>query len=304
MVDFAVMPAGFDAAVDAADRQAGYMSSIRSYVDSHTNLGDMSGLVMACLGPMYESARNNAVNGLKDGESVARAVHTQTTETQTAYEDVDSGLGRGFNSIGTAMAGDYEAPSFTYGEGGLGPQTCVAVDPLQGPPGDSKTPLDTAPSIAKRWADRDLKGTPWETPYDKNSTLGSYADAMGETPFRDRYEERLLGDDPNRLEGVPSTADRWRDNAGAGTESAYAQGQRATYDYAGLDAPPPTSSWVDNHMTARTTRAAGTVYDLYNSTTGAYSAVQEYRAADARADRVSDLADGPATSRDNVDWAN
>ncbi len=303
MVDFAVMPAGFDAAVDAAQRQAEYMSRIRSYVDAHTNLGDMSGLVMACLGPMYESARSNAVNGLSDGESVARAVHTQTTETKTAYEEVDTSLGRGFTSIGSNMADDYEAPSLAYGEGGLGPEPCTVVDPLTGPPGDSKNPLHAAPNVATRWADRHLKDTPWETTYVTDTALGSYADAVGETPFRDRYESWLLGDDPNRP-GGQSTADRWRDQAGVGTDAAYAHGRQTAYGYAGLDGPAPTSSWVANDMTARTTRAAGNVLDLYDSTTGAYSAVQEARAADARADRVSDLANGPVTSRDNVDWAN
>lgn len=295
MPDFKLIPSIFEAAVDAASKQVGYMSSIRSYVDAHTNLGDMSGLVMLCLGPMYESARSNAVTGLSEGETIATAVETKTTETLEAYKEVDSGLGEGFNSIGSAMADDYETVSFSYGPGATADERPGDVAPGVATYGDTTTPLDKWNTGAQRWASRDLKGTQWEDTYDTSQGLGAYADELKQHPFRDAYEEALFGEDG--VDGV-------RDMYGTSTDYRYAQGQRAAYGYAGLEAPPPTSDWVDNQMTARTTRAAGQVYKFYNEATGAYSAVQDAAAASDRADRMGDMAQRRPRNHDNTDWAN
>ncbi|MPV49052.1 MULTISPECIES: hypothetical protein [unclassified Pseudactinotalea] len=311
MGDFAVVPSIFDSAVDAAGRQAGYMSGIRSYVAEHTNLGDATGLAMMCLSGLYNSARDNAVAGLADGETVAQAIETKSAETLQAYKDVDEGLGTGFNGIGQEMSDDYETPTMSYGQGGGASSSAVELDPLAAP--DPGTPLMDATGgygrdVASRWAERELgdpfSGSRHSQATAADRTLASWADASGGHPLRDRYEAWLLGDDPNRLPAAPTGADQLRDRWSERTDSWHAGGERAVYNYAGIDAPPATSDWVNNNMTSRTTRAAGDVYGLYNSATGAYGAVQEANTADDRADRMSDLADGPATGRDNVDWAN
>lgn len=309
MSSFAVEYVTLDLLRDLAERQAEHLRAITQYLDQHTTLDAVGGLVMNALKPRYDEGRSTALEGFAQGQEVCRAVAERAGKSRAAYIAADRACLEALRSSAAPM----DVSGITYqdpaaaGPVSSGPgATATGADPLArvtGPDTDMPAwadPLGVArPSVSvlqtfgEKGAGRIRAGAPDPTaafairaPFDKGmkslvnrfwGTLDNHFGIPGAPSMRDRYEAHQMA------------------RFGAGYDAGYTKFRNAGIHAGG-------GEWVREGMTTRTVQAAGLVMSTESAVRGAWTNVRALDDAMDRSDLVQGVAGGPDNTT-SIDWA-
>ena len=310
MTEFMVDPDTLELIKQLAERQGEHVEAISNHLESHATLTDVGGLIMFFLAPMYNSGRENAVQGFTQGKAVCEAVAEAAEESKQAYLDADEECRTGLED---ACAGS-------------------GIDVPAAPPPGSGVELPPATGVLRTGVAQEGSSI-WSnlrehTVSSIDTTRGLVSDA-GKAGAND-YANRVLprGDLPDGVQAIDNfrfrrpfdnamgrfvdwgwdAADnRWgqhgatsslRDRFDAAWGDAYDSGLTTT----SRSDTPYSHSWVDNNMSVRTWQAGQDVAGLYGQGRGAQQAVSSAIETGESLQTVRDTAQGP-NNTDSHDWA-
>ncbi len=304
MSEFTVRLEALELVRQLSARQAEHLTAIRAYLEQHTSLAQVGGVVMQLLGPQYDEGRRIALEGFDQGRTIARAVADAADASRRAYEDADRRTVDRMRRLGADV--DVDVPAYRSGLAhatlplaGAAPDAAGddvdAAGRLPGwerlTPEPLQRPVDTAWDVTTTYADRVL-------PRDTTATDVLYT-RPGDL-VRKPFERHVWGwlDDRLNADGATSTL-----------QERFGQRQQARYGAAydrGVMATPAGSlthetPWTQERTGLRSVQAADDVASLYGSTRSAWNELGEAADAADRRDRLADVA-----TRDNTDdhlWA-
>lgn len=319
MTEFVVQADTLDLIRQLAERQGDHLEAIIDHLAAHATLTDVGGLVMGFLAPMYHAGRDNAMDGLAQGQAVCEAVAQAADSSRQAYLDADEASRE---ALEQAVAGsDLSAPPARPAGGGpqLPPATGViaAADA-----GDDKGPLRYLMDHTTSVLDSGRSGLDTAGKSGINTHLDQVLPREPLPPgvravdqFRIRQPfDTMMEQGTDRMADWfwGEAEDRWGNHAATSTlRDRYHQLQYGAWGRAyehGMqtgswtDGGPQPGTWVQDDLTVRGWRAGQDVLRLAGQTQGAVEAVGEARASNEALQRVRDVADGPANTRSH-EWA-
>lgn len=284
-----------------AERQADHLRAIRDYLDAHTTLNDVGGLVMLCLKPKYDEGRNAAIQGFTQGVTISDAVADRAAETRTAYLDADRAavdrLRRNGADLGIDLPAFSEPTAPRLGAGATGTGAGWELDPGVSPwsrltPGDARPVVDGSRTLASRSANWINK--PPSTVL-SNFALRYPADQLLMKPGIEK-----VWDFVDRKFGTPMATEtlheRYVANRKNAYESAYEHGhQTGSRTTNGGDVTTPST-------TVRAVQSGTLVYSTVTQVRSAWNAIEGTQAATTRLDAVTDVGRGEDNT-ESYAWA-
>lgn len=314
MSGFAVKVETLDLMQQLAERQGEHVAAISAHLESHTTLNDVGGLIMLFLSEMYNSGRDNAVQGFEQAKVVCESVAERAGESKQAYLDADEELISELERIVGGYDLDVDVPRPGASPS---PELGPATGGITGS-GDSSNPVADFFGGANSFA---------------NDRVGDFRTAGGLGPNRtiDAVLPRGdlpegapdLGDWTEAPKSVPSRVEDWywdtreqgRDVAEQGSGQTlrdqfnqqqyyerYVPSYNAGYEATSGGASGQPVEWVENNYTQRTWRAGQDVAGAYTAVTGAYNGWQNFFDANESYNTVQDIADAEANTG-SYDWA-
>lgn len=304
MSEFTVRLEALELIRQLSARQEEHLTAIRSYLEQHTSLEEVGGVVMQCLGPQYAEGRRIALEGFDQGREIARAVADAADASRQAYEAADRRSVDRMRRLGADV--DVDVPGYRNG-------LADATLPLAGAaPGEAGADDDAARRLAQ-W--ERVTPDPLQRPADTAWDMAkSHADRVRP---RKTTELDVLDVKPGDLIRKPlerfvwDRLDRWfnPDGATSTLQERFGQRQQARFGSAydsGVMATPAGSltretPWTQARTGVRAFQAADEVVSLYGSARSAWNELGEATEAADRRDRLADVA-----TRDNTDnhrWA-
>ncbi|HLS24254.1 MAG TPA: hypothetical protein VK063_00090 [Beutenbergiaceae bacterium] len=319
MTEFAVQADTLELIRQLAERQADHMQAIIDHLAAHATLDDVGGLVMGFLAPMYHAGRDNAMDGLGQGQAVCDAVAQAAESSKQAYLDADEASRV---ALEQAVGGsDLHVPP--PAPPGAGPQLPPATGLMgAGDASQAKGPFQylmdhTASVLDSGRSSLDAAG---------KAGLNTYADhVLPRDPLPDGVKAvdqfRIRQPFDSMMErGTERAADwfwgeaesRWGNpGATSSLQERYQQFQYGAWGRAyehGLqtgnwsDGPPQPGAWVDSDLTVRSWQTGQDALRLAGQTQGAFEAYGEARESAESLQRVRDIAGGNPNTTSH-EWA-
>ncbi|MGC0144076.1 MULTISPECIES: hypothetical protein [unclassified Pseudactinotalea] len=315
MTEFMVDPDTLELIRQLAERQGEHVDAIRGHLESHTTLNDVGGLIMAFLAPMYDSGRENAVQGFAQGKAVCEAVAQVAEESRQAYLDADEECRAGLEDACAGSGIDVPAAP-PPGSGVELPPATGVIGPGEAPEGSgiwsnlrehTVSSIDTTRSLvdgagktgADGYANRVMPRTelPGGVQAFDNFRVRRPFDVMMNNAVDSAWE---AADDRWGQHGATSSLrDRFEQRQYAAWGESYDSGLTTT---SRAPEAPYASSWVDNNMSVRTWQAGQDVAGLYGQSRGAYDAVNAAMETGESLQTVRATAGGPDNTASH-DWA-
>lgn len=314
MTEFMVQPDTLELIKQLAERQGEHLGAIKSHLQTYTAFGPSDGLIMVFLTPLYNSGRDNAMEGFEQGITVCEAVAEVAADSKQAYLDADEECRAALEEA--CADSDIDVPA--------------------APPPGATVELPTSPGVPDEIHAWDAPSG-WDNMVDHSvsaidttrSALRTVDDAGAKSYTRTVYERAPLADGVQEFhdfrfrqpfDNMMNTAvdrawdeadNRWgQPGATSSLQERFEQRQAAAWGdmyHRGLDATstaeiPSAHSWVQDDMSLRTFQAGQDVAGLYGQTRGAYDAITDAAAAHESFHYVNDVADGPDNTGSH-DWA-
>lgn len=313
MSEFSVQLDTLELIKQLAERQGEHIESAKGHLNLYATLGDVGGLIMQFLGPMYHEGRDNAMTGFDQAQTVLEAIAETAEESSQAYLEADEACR---SALEDAVAGS-------------------GIDvPAQSPPG-SVVELPTASGLGG--FDAEVPTGPGGPAWDNisgvvDTAAGGFRDAgqAGLTPALDRLAPARAELSPGmqrveqmRLqqpfdhavtEGV-NRAWGWADDrfgnpdASATLRQRFEDRQLQWADQAyfhgremGSTSSAGPTSWVDDNLTVRSWQTTQDVVGAYQQTAGAIDAIGTTAEATESQQFVSGVGAGPDNTS-TYDWA-
>lgn len=285
-----------------AERQAGHLRAIRDYLDDHTSLNDVGGLVMLCLKPKYDEGRQVARDGFEQGVTISEAVAARATETRQAYLDTDRATVERFRSqaekLGISLP-EFHDPGTPSLRSSGDPASPITIDGgISGMPslvpGAIKPGFTVAETAVNGWAGHI---NPREDPPGTAMTRTVW-DVM-----KSQLNGRMKAAEAERAEAsmLPGQTSSPRDRFEQTLVRRYAQAYDAGAQQFG-SGTVGSSGWAQNDLTVRTVQGASDLKSLYGSVSSAWGALDQTQEAAQGRDTVLHAARGEDNT-DNYGWA-
>lgn len=314
MTTFRVQPDTLELISQLAQRQAGHLAAIKRHLDSHTAFGHGDGLIMLFLTPMYNSGRDNAMQGFDQGITVCETVAEVAQESKEAYLEADEECRAALEETCAESGIDVPPAPPPGGSAQLPPAQGLPPAPREDDPSSawdnlvdhSVSAIDTTRSvysdIGKAGGNSYVRTVMDRTPLDEG--VQQFHDFRFRQPFDNMVRDAVD-------QGWERADDRWGQHGATSTlRERFEQRQAAAWGenyHRGLDTTsnsqvPSAHPWVQDNMSTRTFQAGQDVAGLYGQGRGAYDAITDAVEAEESLQHVQDVADGPDNTAAH-DWA-